>query len=96
MYVDCVTYHAIQNNEIERKLKLTNIKTFFDIMKTRRYKSITGITIVRKLCQYIYSLFTQPLTEMSTRNINLIMFIGSKVRRVRKTDNLTAIYEPIV
>jgi hypothetical protein len=24
------------------------------------------------------------------------MFLGSKVRRVRKGDNLTAIYEPIV
>jgi hypothetical protein len=24
------------------------------------------------------------------------MFVGSKVRRVRKADNLTAIYEPIV
>jgi hypothetical protein len=24
------------------------------------------------------------------------MFLGSKVRRVRKADNLTAIYEPIV
>jgi hypothetical protein len=40
--------------------------------------------------------FTQPLTEMSTRNIKIIMFMGSKVRRVRKADNITAIYEPIV
>jgi hypothetical protein len=38
----------------------------------------------------------QPLTEMSTRNIKIIMFLGSKVRRVRKADNLTAIYEPTV
>jgi hypothetical protein len=34
---------------------------------------------------------TQPLTEMSTRNI-----LGGKGRPVRKADNLTAIYEPIV
>jgi hypothetical protein len=36
--------------------------------------------------------FTQPLTEMSTRNIKktTIMFLGSKVLPVR------AIYEPIV
>jgi hypothetical protein len=34
--------------------------------------------------------------EMSTRNIKIIMFLGSKVRLVRKVDNLTAIYEPIV
>jgi hypothetical protein len=33
----------------------------------------------------------QPLTEMSTRNIP-----GGKGRPVRKTDNLTAICEPIV
>jgi hypothetical protein len=29
-------------------------------------------------------------------NIKIIMFMGSKVRWVRKADNLTAIYEPIV
>jgi hypothetical protein len=33
---------------------------------------------------------TQPLTEMSTRNIP-----GGKGRPVRKADNLTAICEPI-
>jgi hypothetical protein len=38
----------------------------------------------------------QPLTEMSTRNIKIIMFLGSKVRLVRRADNFTAIYEPIV
>jgi hypothetical protein len=32
---------------------------------------------------------------MSTRDIKIVMFLGSKVRRVRKADNLTAIYEPI-
>jgi hypothetical protein len=37
-----------------------------------------------------------PATEMSTRSIKIIMFLGSKVRQVRKVDNLTAIYEPIV
>jgi hypothetical protein len=35
-------------------------------------------------------------TEMSTRNIKILMFLGSKVRLVRRADNLTAIYEPIV
>jgi hypothetical protein len=34
---------------------------------------------------------TQPLTEMSTRNLP-----GGKVRPARKADNLTAICEPIV
>jgi hypothetical protein len=34
---------------------------------------------------------TQSLTEMSTRNIP-----GGEARPVRKTDNLTAICEPIV
>jgi hypothetical protein len=34
---------------------------------------------------------TQPLTEMSTRNLP-----GGKGRPARKTDNLTAICEPII
>jgi hypothetical protein len=34
---------------------------------------------------------TQPLTEMSTRNIP-----GGKTRPTRRADNLTAICEPIV
>jgi hypothetical protein len=34
---------------------------------------------------------TQPLTEMSTG-----IFLGGKGRPARKTDNLTAICEPIV
>jgi hypothetical protein len=38
----------------------------------------------------------QPLTGMSNRNIKIIMFLGSKVRREGKADNFTAIYEPIV
>jgi hypothetical protein len=35
---------------------------------------------------------TQPVTEMSTRNLPG----GGKVRQARKAVNLTAIYEPIV
>jgi hypothetical protein len=38
---------------------------------------------------------TRSLTEMSTRN-TIIMFLGSKVRRVRRADTLAAICEPIV
>jgi hypothetical protein len=34
---------------------------------------------------------TQPLTEMSTRNLT-----GGKGRPEREADNLTAVYEPIV
>jgi hypothetical protein len=33
--------------------------------------------------------FTQPLTEMSTGNIKIIMFLGSKVRRVRRAEKFT-------
>jgi hypothetical protein len=36
------------------------------------------------------------LTEMSTRNIKIIMFLGSKVQWVLRADNRTAICEPIV
>jgi hypothetical protein len=32
----------------------------------------------------------------SNRNMKIILFVGSKVRRVRKADNLTAIFEPII
>jgi hypothetical protein len=39
---------------------------------------------------------TQPQTELSARNIKIIMFLGSKVRLVGGADNLTAIYEPTV
>jgi hypothetical protein len=39
--------------------------------------------------------FTQPLSEMSTRNIKKKKFLGSKVWLVRGADNLTVIYEPI-
>jgi hypothetical protein len=37
-----------------------------------------------------------PLTEMSTGNIKVIMFLGSKMLRVRGAHNLNAICEPIV
>jgi hypothetical protein len=40
--------------------------------------------------------FTQSLTEMSTRNRKIIMFLGSRARPVLRADNLTAICEPIV
>jgi hypothetical protein len=40
--------------------------------------------------------FTQPPTEISTRNIKIIMSLGSKVQPVRRADNLAAICEPIV
>jgi hypothetical protein len=40
--------------------------------------------------------FPQPLTDMSTRNRKIIMFLGNKVRRVLKADNLTATRVPIV
>jgi hypothetical protein len=35
--------------------------------------------------------FTQPVTEMSNRNIP-----GGETRKAHKTDNIPAIYEPIV
>jgi hypothetical protein len=37
----------------------------------------------------------REVTEMSTRSIIIIMFLGSKVRLVRRANKLTAIYEPI-
>jgi hypothetical protein len=53
-----------------------------------------GSIVVKALC---YKLgFTQSLTEMSIKNIKIIMFLWSKVRLVRRADNFTAISEPIV
>jgi hypothetical protein len=40
--------------------------------------------------------FSQPLTGMSTRSRKIIMFLGSKVRTMRRADNLAAICDPIV
>jgi hypothetical protein len=38
----------------------------------------------------------QPITKINTRNIKIIMFLGSKVRRVSRSDKYTAICKPIV
>jgi hypothetical protein len=40
--------------------------------------------------------FTQSLTEVSTGNIKIIMFLGTKVWWVCRADNFTAIFEPTV
>jgi hypothetical protein len=52
--------------------------------------------IIETMQLHIMRFTTQSLTEMSTRNNKIIMFLGSKVRLVRMADNLIAIYEPIV
>jgi hypothetical protein len=60
----------------------------------------SGSSVIKALCykpkgrgfEFFKTLgFTQPLTEMSTGNIIIIMFLGSKVRQVRRADNLTII-----
>jgi hypothetical protein len=56
----------------------------------RGFKSRWG-GIFRPSSRTIALVSTQPLTEMSTRNLP-----GGKGRPVRKADNLTAICEPIV
>jgi hypothetical protein len=50
------------------------------------------ITCPRIYKTFFYSNFLYDLH----RNIEIIMFLGSKVRRVCRADNLTTIYEPIV
>jgi hypothetical protein len=40
--------------------------------------------------------FTQPLTEMNTRNRKIVLFLKSKARPVRRADNPTTICEPTV
>jgi hypothetical protein len=40
--------------------------------------------------------FTQPLTKKCSRNIKIIMLLGSKMRQVRRADSLAIIYKPLV
>jgi hypothetical protein len=54
---------------------------------------LLSLGIVRSRTQTMEFFF---LAETSSRSIKITMFLGSKVRLVRKADNLTAIYEPIV
>jgi hypothetical protein len=42
-----------------------------------------------------WGLFTQSVTEMSTKNRKL-MILGSRARPVRRANSLTAIFEPVV
>jgi hypothetical protein len=49
------------------------------------------------ICLSFWALeFTQHVTKMSTRNRKIIMFLGSKVRLVRRDDTLATICETIV
>jgi hypothetical protein len=88
--VSGVCGNAISNGTpvLQRKRKGPNVSPSF-----------SGDTVrFSPLCCKTFSTYhaIQPLTEMSTRNIKIIKFLGSKVRQVRRADKLTAIYEPIV
>jgi hypothetical protein len=81
-------------------MKVTNIRGSVVVkalegrgFETRFGERIFSIYVI--LPAALGSGFTQPLREMSTRNIKKL-FLGSKVRRVRRADNFTAICEPIV
>jgi hypothetical protein len=64
------------------------IRPYFEPGESISYHHITFI-----LKMYFNIILShEPLTEMSTRNIKIIMFLGSKVRPVSRADNLTAIY----
>jgi hypothetical protein len=58
------------------------------------WKIIILITVL--LAALAPGVYLEPLTELSTRNIKIIMFLGSKVQLVHGADNLTAICEPTV
>jgi hypothetical protein len=45
---------------------------------------------------YSHDQVAEEMARSLPDSIKIIIFLGSKVRRVSKTDNLTAIYEPIV
>jgi hypothetical protein len=46
----------------------------------------------------MYTFLEIPATTfvLDTKNLKVIMFLGSKVRRVHRADNLTVICDPIV
>jgi hypothetical protein len=63
------------------------------------YLSVSvSVTLICKVCRELWVKgFNKSIYQsMSTRNIKIIVFLGSKVRLVRRADNLSAIYEPIV
>jgi hypothetical protein len=49
------------------------------------------VSNVSSSLSWISTGFTQSLTEMSTRTIKIIMFLGSKVLPMHRADKLTAI-----
>jgi hypothetical protein len=57
--------------------------------------SLNKPRVIQKLLGIIIILICNIVTEMSTRNIKIIMFLGSKVRLVPRADKLIANYEPI-
>jgi hypothetical protein len=84
------------------------ISTFQNVIEypPRKVKSVHSESIGDRQCGYrsnrstikifcISQILEKNMNTMSTRNIK-IMFQGSKVQRVRKADNLTAIYETII
>jgi hypothetical protein len=58
------------------------------------YYNLEGRGFETRWGAWIFSIYlTLPLAEMSTRSKE-IMFLGSKARPLRKSNNLTAICEP--
>jgi hypothetical protein len=81
---------ALQNNN-----PATVLKKFQGEIKIGRGSEM-GAWHQDGLADWLSVVITQPLTEVSTRNTKIIMFLGSKVRWVRRADYLTTICEPIV
>jgi hypothetical protein len=62
-----------------------------------RQEKVTDMASFSRMYFFVMTLgFTQPLTEMSTRSITIIMFLGSEARPVLRANNLTAICVSIV
>jgi hypothetical protein len=79
------------NISISMGYTVSRIRTICNYACRRTYSCCTN-NFLRKENKCV----TQPLTEMSTRNIKIIMLLGSKVRRVHRADNLTTICEPTI
>jgi hypothetical protein len=91
----------------ENKRKVETNKSYksvgFVIAVTQNSGKIRGLiayastNLLRRASSVSFHIFcNSELIVQSTRNIKIIMFLGSKVRWVRRADNLTAICEPTV
>jgi hypothetical protein len=81
---------------LDRRLSGPTTQPILTLWRDRKVAGLIPDEVIFLNLLNPFGRFTQPLTEMITRNIKIIMFLGSKVRRLRRADNITAICESFV